>query len=238
MLVLTLSVLGLAVVDSINPSVLGVTLFLLLKRQTGRSATIQVLTYLAAVAATYFTLGVLLMLGLSALSGQLGNLLQSPVTYAITGVLGVALFAWSWVDHRRDKKNPERHRDRKPRLPISDRLPALFALGLLVSILEFSTALPFLAAVALMTTNGLSAAVWLPLLAVYVLIMVLPELVLLAVFRLLSESRRARLERLRDKMSANTRKTVQWIAAIVGFLLIRNAVGYFAIALGWYTPKS
>ncbi|MGO1050628.1 GAP family protein [Crossiella sp. CA198] len=238
MLAVTLSVLGLALVDSINPSVLGVTLFLLLKRHTGRSATVQVLTYLSAVAATYFTLGVLLMFGLTALSGQLGDLFRSPAAYAVTGGLGVGLFAWSWLDSSRDKKNPDRHRTRKPRLPITDRLPALFGLGLAVSVLEFSTALPFLAALGLMTNNGLPLTAWLPLLAIYVLIMVLPELVLLAVHRLLSDTKRAKLERLRDRLAANTRKTVQWIAAIVGFLLARNAVFYFAVFFGWYAPKS
>ncbi|GAA2783995.1 hypothetical protein GCM10010452_10070 [Crossiella cryophila] len=60
----------------------------------------------------------------------------------------------------------------------------------------------------------------------------------LAVHRLLSETRRAKLARLRDRLAANTRKTVQWIAAIVGFLLARNAVFYFAVFFGWYAPKS
>ncbi|MBP2475879.1 cytochrome c biogenesis protein CcdA [Crossiella equi] len=232
MFVLVLSVLGLAALDSVNPSVLGVTLFLLLR---GGRVAVRVLVYLSAVAGTYLVLGVLLMLGLGSLPP---GSLQGPVAYGVTGVLGLAVFVWSWVDSARDKRAPDRHAGKASRLPGSDRLPALFALGVVVSVLEFSTALPFLAAIGLMTTNGLAVTAWLPLLLVYVVIMVLPELVLLAVHRLLGERARARLDRWREKLSANARKSIQWILAIVGFVLAHNAIAYFAVELGWYVPNS
>jgi cytochrome c biogenesis protein CcdA len=242
-----LSVLGLAVIDSINPSIIGVTLFLLLRGHNRkpsavdtktRSTSLQVLVYLSAVAGTYFVLGVLLMLGLGAISSGLGDALQSPAAYAVTGVLGLAMFVWSWVDSSKDKKDPHRHDGRASRLPTTDNPAALFSLGLVISLLEFSTALPFLASVGLMTTNGVAVGIWLPLLAVYVLIMVLPELLLLVGYRMLSAKMHARLERLRQKMAKNARKTVQWIVAIVGFLLVRDAVFFFAVEFGWYVPNS
>jgi cytochrome c biogenesis protein CcdA len=242
-----LSVLGLALVDSVNPAVIGFTLFLLLRAEgpgrpgegvRPRSRVVPVLVYLSAVAGTYLALGVTVMVGLGAISDRLGAVLQSSAAYAVTGVCGLTMFGWSWVDSSRDKKHPHRHETTRSRLPTSDNLVPIVSLGVVVPLLEFTTALPLLAAVGLMTTNGLAPAFWLPLLAVYVLVMVLPELLLVTVFALLSEGTRARLERLRQRLAGNARRTVQWIVAIVGFLLARDAAFHFAIEFGWYVPNT
>ena len=58
-----LGLLALALVDSINPSALVVTLYLL----TRERVLAQVLVYVAAIFVTYVTLGAILMLGLDAL---------------------------------------------------------------------------------------------------------------------------------------------------------------------------
>lgn len=81
------TIFGLALVDSINPSAIGVTLYLLL---TARSPAGKVLTYLAAVAGAYFVIGALLMLGLDALLTSAGAYLEHPITYAIQGGWGRA----------------------------------------------------------------------------------------------------------------------------------------------------
>ena len=58
-----LALLGLALLDSINPSALLMTLFLV----TAGARAGRVLTYIAAVFLTYFIIGLLLMLGLTTL---------------------------------------------------------------------------------------------------------------------------------------------------------------------------
>ena len=58
-----LGFLALALLDSINPSAIAITLFLLSR---GRSP-VQVGVYIAAIFATYLTLGVVMMAGLDAL---------------------------------------------------------------------------------------------------------------------------------------------------------------------------
>ena len=59
-----LPLLGLALLDSLDPSALAVTIYLLLQ---GRSYASRVLTYVSAVFAAYLAIGVLLMLGLGSL---------------------------------------------------------------------------------------------------------------------------------------------------------------------------
>lgn len=250
--VIILVVLGLAALDSFNPSVIAVTIFLLVKggprnhdagdepeqadggERASASAvitrrhgpTLSVLTYLSAVVGTYFTLGVLLLLGLGAIHGVQDALTSTPA-YAVMGVLGVVMFAWSWIDSNKDKKDPDRHLGKKSRMPVTDRLGALFALGLVVSVVEFATAFPFLASIGVMTANSLSWTVWLPLLAMHVVVMVLPEIVLLVVHQILRQRIAGRLERARKWLADNSRKNMQWLIGIVGFLLMQQCAAYF-----------
>ena len=84
MVVLLVAVFGLALIDSVNPSAIAVTLYLLL---TGRSYTSRVLTYLAAVLSSYLLIGMLLILGLDAI----WDYLYSPAAYAVQGVVGALM---------------------------------------------------------------------------------------------------------------------------------------------------
>lgn len=240
------TILVFALVDSLNPSVIGVTLYLLLTGGAATSGadgagtttlvrhgtTTKVLTYVGTVAGTYFTIGVALMLGLSALSDQIAAAAEHPVTYALVGALGVGMLVWSLVDSHRDKRHPDRHAGKRSRTPVSDRLGALVSLGLVVTLLEFSTAMPFLAAIGLMTAEGFTVGTWLPVLAGYTVVMNLPPVLLLAAHKLLSDRIQDRLERWRDKLTANSRKTMQWIIGIVGFLLARYGIVLLLAELG------
>ena len=82
------ALLGLALVDSLNPSAIGVTIYLTL---SGAGYVRRVLSYLAGVFVTYLTIGVLLMLGVSTRGEQLGRLLSTPVAYGIQLGLGAVL---------------------------------------------------------------------------------------------------------------------------------------------------
>ena len=66
---LLIGLLGLALVDSLNPSAIGVTVYLLL---AGDRYVARVLTYLSGVFATYLGIGVLLLLGVTAIADKAG----------------------------------------------------------------------------------------------------------------------------------------------------------------------
>jgi Sap, sulfolipid-1-addressing protein len=212
------AIVGLAVVDSINPSALLATIALLLR---GRSARPLVAVYVAAVLATYFAIGLALTLGLGLTPEAV---LESDAAYLVQGVLGAAMLAYALLapGGRRDPVEPRG-------LPAVGRPAAVFALGAGVTVLELPTALPYLGAVGALTRADLAVAEWLPLLGLYNLIFVLPPLVLLVGHMALGERADAVLARLRARLGRAAREGFLWLLGLVGFFLLADAVGHLAL---------
>lgn len=215
MSILLISLFGLALLDSLNPSALAVTIYLLL---AGRPFVGKVLVYVAGVYASYLVLGALIMVGFSSMWGYL----ESPAAYAVQGVAGALLFGYAIFAPNKPRK--EESTVMRPR---SWNLGAIFVLGVTVTILEFSTAFPYLGAIALMTNAELALTQWLPILVVYNAIFVLPPLILLASYSLLGSRLEARFERLRERFERGSRETLLWILGIVGFILLADSLVFF-----------
>ena len=214
------AVVGLAVVDSINPSALLATIVLLLG---GRPARPLVAVYVAAVLVTYFAIGLVLLLGLGLTPEAL---LESDVAYLAQGVLGTALLAYAVLAPDRGRR---RDPAANPRLPAARRPAAVFGLGVAVTFLELPTAFPYLGAVGAITRAGLAVEDWLPLLAAYNLIFVLPPLALLAAHIALGDRAGALLERLRARLGGAAREGLLWLLGLVGFVLVADALGHFGV---------
>ncbi|MFE3456070.1 GAP family protein [Nocardiopsis aegyptia] len=206
-------VAGLALLDTLSPATIGVTLYVLL---TGaRSVARPLLAYLGTVAAFYFVLGCALMLGLGALLSSLGGLANGPVAGWGMVVLGGGLLVYSFV-------MPARTRER--RRPESLRTGAMVALGLATGLLEAGTALPYLGAIGIMSAAGLTPAAWVPMVAAYNLVMVLPPILLHLGYRALGERLRPRLERWRTRVESGSREAMGWVIGVAGVLLLLNGL--------------
>jgi cytochrome c biogenesis protein CcdA len=212
------AIVGLAVVDSINPSALLATIALLLR---GRRSRPLVAVYVVAVLATYLAIGVALTLGLG-LTPQ--ALVHSDAAYLAQGVLGAVMLAYAVAAPGRRRRPIE-----PPRLPTATRPVAVFALGMTVTVLELPTALPYLGAVGMLTRGDLALTEWLPLLLLYNLIFVLPPLALLAGHVALGQRAEAVLGRLRDRLGAAAREGVLWLLGLVGFFLLADALGHLEL---------
>lgn len=213
------AIVGLAVVDSINPSALLATIALLLR---GRPARPLVAVYVAAVLVTYLAVGLALTLGLGLTPSAV---LESDAAYLAQGVLGAALLAYAVTAPGRRDPGPARPR----RLPAAGRPAAVFALGVAVTALELPTALPYLGAVGAITRAELAVAEWLPLLLLYNLIFVLPPLGLLAGHLALGERADRLLERLRDRLGGAAREGLLWLLGLAGFFLFADALAHFGV---------
>jgi hypothetical protein len=211
---LLVAVFGLALIDSVNPSAIAVTLYLLL---TGGSYTPKVLTYLAAVFCSYLLIGVLLMLGLDAI----WDYLYSPAAYAVQGVVGALMLLYGIL------APSDRAEERTTRLPRSLGLGSIFVLGVTITVVEFSSALPYLVAIAILTNADLAASQWVPVLIVCNLIFILPPLLVLGVYRLLGSRVQGRFEGYLERLRRGSRSTLLWIVAIVGFVLLADSLRYF-----------
>src|SRR3712207_1283689 len=145
------SLLGLALLDSINPSALAVTIYLLLQ---GGSYAPRVLTYLSAVFTSYLGIGVLLMLGL----GSVWEYVDGPGAYVVQGIAGALLLGYAVFAPEKPR------REGKTRTPRSRSLGAIFLLGVTITVVEFSTAFPYLGAIAILADADLAVEKWLPML--------------------------------------------------------------------------
>ena len=201
-----ISLFGLAVLDSVNPSALAVTVYLLLQ---GGSYVPRVSSYMAAVFASYLGIGVLLMLGF----GSVWEYVEGPGAYVVQGVIGALLLGYAVFAPDKPR------REKRPRTPRSRGLGAIFLLGATITVVEFSTALPYLGAIAILTNADLAVVEWLPLLVGYNVIFVLPPFLLMVLYGAFGPRLRERFER--------SRETLLWITGLVGFFLLADSLAYF-----------
>jgi putative Mn2+ efflux pump MntP len=213
-MVLLASLLALAIVDSINPSALLVTLALLARPRPMRTVPI----YVGAVAATYFGLGALTMLGLGSVRQSLAAALESQIGFVVQALVGVAMLAWSLRTPKPDSAAAP------AQAPTSTNTLALIALGIAVTFLELPTALPYAGAIALLVAEGLPTSRWLPLLGAYNLVFVAPPLLLLALHRLVHDRVALRFADLRARLERGAIETARWIAGLVGGALAITSV--------------
>lgn len=209
--------LGLAVLDSINPSALLVTLFLL--RQPSPARTVP--AYVAGVFGAYLTIGVLLVLGFDALLTRFADALRTPGAYAAQGVLGAAMLLYSFKPARRDSAAVEE------RAAGAATIAGLFALGAAVTVAEITTALPYFAATGLLTYLQWPTYQWLAALVIYNLIFVTPPLALLVISQLLGRRMDARMAALRSRLERMGQEAALWIIGIIGFYLLVDALAFF-----------
>lgn len=207
-------ILILSLLDMLNPSAIAVTIYLLL---TSPRYSTGVLSYATGMFTTYFGCGLVLMLGL----GSVGQALESPVAYAIQGVLGAVLFGYSWI------MPGTREGESSVRTPRSLTPAALFALGTTVTLVEMITAVPYLGAIALMTRAELTATQWLPILLLYNVLFVTPPVALMVAYIATGRILKPYYERLGRWISRNAREGLSWALGAIGFLMMLDAAVYF-----------
>lgn len=208
---------GLAVVDSINPSALVVTLILL----SGQRPCPKVVAYVIGIFTAYLTIGILLMLGLDVLFTRWGDALWSPGAVAVQGALGAAMLIYSFIADSKAKGG------RFQEASTAKGLAALFLLGATITAAELTTAMPYFGAVGLLTYLNLPTPFWLLLLFAYNLVFVAPPLLLLLAHRFFSQRLADRFASLQARLQRAGRETALWIVGIVGFFLAIDALYYF-----------
>lgn len=205
------SVLGLALLDTLSPAVIGIALVLVLSRPPRLGLLLA--TFLSTLAAAYFTLGVLLMFGL----GAVAPAFDGPAWPWVQAAVGAGLFIASWFIPTDRGARPER---RVRRLTV----PGMMLLGLGAWLFEFATAVPYFGAIGIMTAAGLEPVEWLPLLGAYVVIMVLPGLLIHVASLALGGGIRTRLQRWQEKLRGGSEAT-SWIIGIAGAVIFLHALG-------------
>ncbi|WP_422656917.1 GAP family protein [Paenibacillus sp. EC2-1] len=213
---LLLSVGALALLDMVSPATIGVTLYLLLSDRNRIFS--RLMMYLMTVAGFYFIVGISLMLGMDYIFDAASNMFQNRVISWITAVVGGVLFIASF--YVPTKKTA------KPVKPKSLKMSAMISLGVTTSLLEVATALPYFAAIGLMTTAQLTIFQWLPILATYNFIMILPPLLLIGLHALFGRLLQKPLEKLSVKIANSTGSVLSWMMCIAGIILLLNSIDH------------
>lgn len=247
---LPVTLLVLALVDSLSIGTLLIPLFLLVA--PGRVRAGRVLLYLATVAGFYFAVGVLILLGavnlaevaqqaLASSAGQWGRLL-------VGGTLVIVAFAIPTSSHARSsvtagsrtapdsggaRPSPDdgtepgpgrlsRWRDRL--LDPTTRPIGVMAVAVGAGVIELATMLPYLLAISVLASSDLAPITQVPAVAAYCVVMTLPALVLL-LFRTLAHRVIDRpLQRMTVWLQRTAAENTAWIVGIVGFLIARGAI--------------
>jgi NADH:ubiquinone oxidoreductase subunit 6 (subunit J) len=209
-------VLFLAVIDSINPSAIVVTLYLL--SMAGSRALVQVLVYVGTIFITYLLLGVMLMLGIASLLPSLGGVLRGRTGFIVQSLVGLVLLAYSLTASTNRQSSPVVAR------PSPSTYAALVMLGVSVTAMELPTAIPYFAAIALISEAGLPIRVWAPLLGVYNVIFVLPPIALLIGHLVMQRRLAEPYAALRQRLESGARETMVWVAGLVGGWLFLNGM--------------
>lgn len=209
---LLLSIVGIGLVDSINPSLFIAQLYLL----TTMRPVPRVLSYIAGGVLTYFIGGILILIGARAI--VIEWLAQSPPTllYGLQLVAGLLILGLGlWM-----KTEAQPREVRKPR---SLKLTDSFVLGIVVIGNEVTTALPYFVAIEQIAQAKMSMPLNLLALFVYNVVFSLPLLAFLLIFLLFRQRWAGIIERINQSIQHWMPRIMKWLAIVFGAGLALNA---------------
>lgn len=137
---------GLALLDTLSPAALGVTIYLLLTEKEQLSSRLMI--YLLTVAVIYFSVGVAFMLGLDAFLVRFSSIFQNRIVSWAMLIIGGILFIASFYYPKSKKTNLPG--------PKSNSKKSMITLGFMTSLIEVGAAFPYFATIGLMNTSNLS----------------------------------------------------------------------------------
>ena len=216
---LLLSIVGLALLDSLNPATIGGVALILLAPGTGQTRTAA--AFVAGAYATVATAGVLVFFA----AATLGSAIQNGLDLVRAIALTVAAVAVAVAGVRRLRT---RHRQAL-QLPAWLNARTAPALAVLVTAADLPNAFPYLIAIERLITAEVPTATALMTIAMYALIYCLPCLLLLLIGVSHGDRVRARLGRVYDKFGSARDVPANRYAA-VGYWAVAAAVLTFAWA--------
>lgn len=222
---LALALIGIALFDSINPSLFIAQFYLL---STPRPVP-RVLAYIAGILLVNFLGGALLLGGMRAVLVSLLTTLDPNVLYGVELLLGFALIGFALWMRVGTKTNAE------PKIPRSMHLGHAFLLGIVVMGNELTTALPYFFALERMAQAQLALLPTIFGLLLYNGVFAIPLFAFLGIFL-------AARQRFADRIATINAGITYWMPRIIrygslifGGLLALDAVAYFIAGEALFT---
>ncbi len=219
MLTLLGSLVAIAALDSLNPTAITLQIYLLsTPKPIARS-----IAFIFGVFLTYWTAGLLAVLGLrtlvvSAISNVNSAFPESHI-YTIQLLIGIALLIGGF------SFNSSTQTDQGKR-PKNLTLGRTFLLGMAVTMFDFPTALPYLAAIEQIARAKLDLLSITGALGLYNFIFVFPQLVLLGIYICFHQQSTILLNRINASIAIWSPKILRGLLLVLGILLIVDSVAY------------
>lgn len=217
-LALAAALLGIALVDSLNPSALVVTTVLLAGTDPFRRA-LAYIAGIAGIAVAYYLVGVAVALGASDVLTAAPEAVQRPaIGFGLEGALGLLLVGFAVRKTRRE--------DPRPRVRGAS-LSAAFLTGVTITAVESTTALPYIGALTALVRAEVPLGQVLVALVVYNLVFVLPPLLLVAVQAVRPGQAAVVVERVRSRLKVLDTRPARVLILVLGLLMLADAGFYF-----------
>lgn len=222
MLTFVAVLVGLALLDSMAIGTLFIPLWLLLAPGPFNAG--RVATYLSGVIGFYFAVGVILLLGADVVIEAVreafaaGGALDNPAANGVMLAIGLGLFALSFYKPK-PKDGPSRMARWRERAMGVTSARALVGLAVIACAIEFWTMIPYLGAVALISSLENGWAVRLGWLAAYCVMMVSPAIVLAIARAVAGEKMQPGLDWFNGQMDRHGGNAMLWIVGVLGVVL-------------------
>lgn len=208
-----------AALDSLNPTAIALQIYLLsTPKPIARSISLIFGVFLA-----YWTAGLFAILGLRTLVvSVISNANVSfpePYVYTIQLLIGLALSIAGF----NSRSLPNAKREKRPKKLTLGRT---FLLGIAVTLFDFPTALPYLAAIEQIAKARLDLLSIMGALGVYNLVFVFPQIILLSIYVLFHQQSAALLQRINRSIVIWSPKILRTLLLGLGILLILDSIAY------------
>lgn len=213
---LLLSLTGIAVLDSLNPSLFIAQFYLF----TTPRPVPRITSYIAGILTVNFGSGILILGGVRAVIADFLGSMGDTTLYSLQFILGIALLGFGLWYKAGGKVETEAKK------PQSLGMIYAFGFGMVIMLNEITTALPYFVAIEQMAQAQLNALQSLSALAVYNLVFSLPLFAFLGLYVRYRDRFAAQLNSISQWIHIWTPRLMKYACIIFGGLLALNAALY------------
>lgn len=220
MLFLLIFLLGMSLVDSLNPFSIAVHIFLLgILKNTNRIA-----LYVLGILLVYFLGGIVIFTGLTTVFDKLAEkfaTIPEFVLYVVESIFGVALAVYGFIEYRKGNKSYQVLEGKDV------SAWTLILLGAGGTLSDLPTAIPYLGFIAKMTEMRIDILIGCGLLLIYNIIYILPLLIIWALYLAYKDKIRDRMEAITVKIEKANKYITVIFCEIIGFVFIVDSFMYY-----------
>lgn len=187
-----------AIIDTIAPGILGATAYIMLLKS--RNKIRRLILFLALTQGAYFLLGIIFMSGnesIVELITSVGESIFMGIVFLGTGIL---LIIASFVIPRISKGNTNIYMKLFNKIGDELNVKTVIFMAVFIFLMEVTQAFPYWAVLGLMTYNDFSIGLWVPALAVYNILMVIPSILLIMVYKRRPKKAEVTLQNLKGRL--------------------------------------